>query len=226
MDFMTNDSITKLSLISSTVGIILLYLSAASISPGVTPISEIDENYIGLKTKISGEVIKTQKHSDGHLFLKIRGKNYEKMRVPIFSQTHSKLKDRIELLDNIEVKGEVTEYRGELQIQPTNRKNITVVNSAPLRISKISKSEVGEIVKVRGYISKRNKKGDGSYSIILKNNDDEIKIHIPKKIASSPKLEMMQEGEMLKAAGPLELQENDIAITIRDIYNLNFDETS
>ncbi len=201
-------------------------MSAASINPGITPISEIGENYIGLKTKTSGEVIKTREHPDGHLFLKIRGKNYEKIRVPIFAQTHSKLKDRIELLDNIEVKGEVTEYRGELQIAPKNFKNITVVNSAPLRISKISKSEVGEIVKVRGYISKRNKKEDGSYSIILKNNGDEIKIHIPKKIASSPKLEMMKEGTVLQAAGPLELTEDDMAITIKDLYNLKFDETS
>lgn len=200
-------------------------MSAASINPGVTPISEIDENYIGLKTKISGEVIKTRKHSDGHLFLQIRGKDYNKIRIPIFAQTNSNLNEKIELLDNIEIKGEVNEYRGDLQVTPQNSESIKVVKSAPINISKISKAQAGEIVRVRGYISEKNKNKDGSYSIIIKNDGNKIKAHIPKEIASSSKFEMMRESTLIQVGGPLELRKGEIAIKIRNPHNIRF-ETS
>lgn len=216
---MTNLSIKKLSLISSILGITLLYASAVNIDAGVTPISEIDEEFIGLKTTVSGEVVEATKHSDGHLFLKIKDNSQKEIRIPIFSDTKNRLDNKIRISDQLEVHGEVEKFRGDLQIPPKNPQDISVVHSPPKSLSNVSKSSLGEKIRVKGYISDVKIEKDHK-KLFLSENNDELLVKIPKNTRNSSKNLEISEGDIIQSSGKITLKDEDTVLKITDFYNL------
>ncbi|KXB09464.1 hypothetical protein AKJ35_00780 [candidate division MSBL1 archaeon SCGC-AAA833F18] len=107
-----DNSTVKLSLLCSLTGIAVLYAGAVQMRPGLTPIAKLDEDYVGLKVKVSGQVIDLSEHPDGHLFLKLKDDSGGVISVPIFSRVRSELGENIALLDNVQVPGQVKLYKG------------------------------------------------------------------------------------------------------------------
>lgn len=107
---MPGSSIAKLSILCSLTGIALIYAGAIYMRPGLTPISKIDNDFVGLKTKISGRVIDLSTHPKGHVFLKMKDDSGDVTSVPPFLKTVSKMSKKVEVRDNIKLTGKVKKY--------------------------------------------------------------------------------------------------------------------
>lgn len=217
---MADKSILKLSLISSIAGILLLYVSAAHMKPSLTPISKVDEDFVGLSTKISGKVIDIRGGSNGHLFLKIKDESGGVITVPIFSKINSKLEEKVELLDNIEVQGKVEKYEGQLEIIPKKPESIQIVHSTPLELSKIDKSKLGKIVKTKGYIAEKKTVGNGNLLIKLTEKNENINVFIPQIVLNTNNFPEIQEGNIVKIAGLVQLYEETLEIKVENPHNI------
>ncbi len=217
---MADKSILKLSLISSIAGILLLYVSAAHMKPSLTPISKVDEDFVGLSTKVSGKVIDIRGASEGHLFLKIKDESGGVITVPIFSKINSKLEKQVELLDNIEVQGKVENYEGQLEIIPKKPESVQIVHSTPLELSKVDKSKLGKIVKTKGYIAEKKIVGNGNLLIKLTEKDENITVFIPQIVVNTNNFPEIQEGKIIQIAGPVQLYEGKLEMKVENPQNI------
>ncbi len=220
MSSMIDNPTVKLSIISSIAGILLLYMSAAHTRPALTPISNINQDYIGLKTKISGKVIDLHHHPEGHLFLKIKDESGGVITVPIFNKTNSQLDNEINILDNVEVEGQVKEYEGQLEIIPEEPESLQIAHSTPLKISNVTRSKLGKIVKTRGYVAEKKIVGSGSLLLELTQNGEIIEVFIPKSVTASKNFPEFQSGNLLQVVGLLQTYEGKLEIKVEDSYNI------
>ncbi|KXA91687.1 hypothetical protein AKJ57_00320 [candidate division MSBL1 archaeon SCGC-AAA259A05] len=216
---MKENSIAKLSLLCSLIGMVLIYFGSARKS-SLTPISQIDKDFVGLKVKISGQVLDLAKHAEGHLFLKVKDSSDGVISVPIFAKINSKLEKRIELLDNIQIKGIVEEYNGELEVLPEKAESIQVIHSTPFEISKINKKMTGELVKIQGTITRKKSVGKGSLLLKIKKNNGEIKVYIPSNVSNSGNLASLHEGQLIRASGLIQTYKKELELKVEDPYNL------
>ena len=101
------NTILKLSLAGSILGIfLLLFLSNFLVLP-LTPIEEIDDRVLNKKVRIQGTVFKVE-DKEGFQIISIKDKTG---KIDVLSDSQLK-----EFYD-VEVEGRVREYRGYLQIQ-------------------------------------------------------------------------------------------------------------
>lgn len=115
--------ITLISLISSLIGLILIYYAATQIQPVQIRISDIDSSLVGRRVSTSGYIVKKYIHPSGHIFLTISD-NISKIQVPLFSGFANALAqsgfdlDSLQVGNKLLVSGMVDYYRGQLQIIP------------------------------------------------------------------------------------------------------------
>lgn len=210
---------TKLSLLCSLTGIALIYVGAAQMRPGLTPISQIDNDYVGLKTVISGRVIDLSVHPEGHVFLKVKDESGGVISVPLFSGTRSELGERIELLDNIQVSGQVKNYQGEMELLPEDVGSIQVVHSAPIELSQIDETRLGNEVKIRGFVGEKFSVGDNSIILSVRRGDGELKVFLPGDVVESDNFPEFFEGDKIQAAGTIKSYEGELELEIGNSYN-------
>lgn len=210
----------KLSLVSSLTGILLLYVGATQMKGEITPISQIDKDFVGLKTRISGKVIDIREHSKGHLFLKVKDSSGGVISVPIFTGVRNNLDRKIELLDNIEISGRVEEYEGELELLPGGAESIRHFHSSPVGIGNIDKSKIGSTVKVRGNIAGKEIVGGGSLVLQLCQGNNNIPVFIPNYTSGGGGFPSLQVGNTVKLAGNVQLYEGELELKVDNPYNV------
>lgn len=210
-----------MSLLCSLTGIALLYLGAVQTRPSLTPISRINTDFIGLKTKISGRVIDLHGHSEGHVFLKVKDNSGGVISVPVFSGVNSKLNEKIELLDTIQIEGRIENYRGELEIIPEGAESIQVVRSPPLNISKIDTTKLGEIVKTQGVIISKNTLSNGSLLLGLRKENDELTVFIPQDAVEWGGFTELFKGVKIRVSGLVQSYEGELELKVDDPHNLD-----
>lgn len=198
---------------------VLIYFGSAK-RASLTPISQIDRDFVGLKVKISGQILNLAEHAEGHLFLKVKDGSSGVISVPIFEKINSNLEKRIELLDNIQIEGTVKEYNGELEVLPEKADGIQVIHSTPLEISKINKRMVGELAKIQGTIIRKRTVGKGSLLLKIKKNKGEIKVYIPSNVSNSGDLTTLQEGQLIQASGIIQIYKKKLELKVEEPYNL------
>ncbi len=121
-----------LSLFTSVVGLVLIYIAALNIEPQKIAISDITGDMEGRRIITTGYIIEKRKHEDGHLFLTISD-NKTRMQVPLFSDFMSSLNqigitaDDFHLNDKISVRGILENYKGKLQIIPKNLNDVKIL---------------------------------------------------------------------------------------------------
>ncbi len=186
----------------------------------VTPISQIDNDFVGLKTRISGRVIEVREHSEGHLFLKVKDSSGGVISVPIFSNVRSKLDEKIELLDNIEITGRVEEYKGELELLPGGAESISYFHTPPLELSNIDNTKIGSTVRVRGNIAEKETVGNGGLVIQLCQNNNNLPIFIPSYILDGEDSPTLRVGDAVKFAGNVQLYEGELELKVDNPYNI------
>ena len=125
MNFMKlKDPIILASLLSSLVGLLLIYLAALALKPIELTINEITPELIGRSVTVRGEIIYKRSHPSGHLFLLIADKG-KKVQVPIFSSLMNYFEgDDFRKGKWLRVSGVVDEYKGQLQIIPRKPEDI------------------------------------------------------------------------------------------------------
>ncbi len=220
MGNLKNDSLIKLSLISCIIGIIILYVGSVHLKAEITPISKIDNDFVGLKSKISGQVIGLESHPNGHIFTKVKDESGGVISIPIFSGVKSNLDKKIELLDRIQAKGKIKVYNGELELVPADANKISVINTPSTTVSEVDRSEIGEPLRVRGILEKKTSVGQGNLIITLRDKNGELEVFIPKSVTESKSFPALDTGKPVKACGTVKSYKGNIEIVIDDPYNL------
>lgn len=214
------NSTTKLSLLCSLAGMALLYVGAIQMRPGLTPISKIDMDFVGLKTKVSGRVIDLSRHSKGHVFLKVKDGSGGVISVPIFASMSSKLDEEVKLLDNIRITGEVENYQGELELLPEGAESIKVIHSTPTEVSRIDEGRVGETVKIRGVVREKEPVGKGSLLMEIWGDDSGLTVYMPPDVAGARDLPEIGVGDRVQLAGLVQLYEGELELKLSSSYNI------
>lgn len=217
---MINNSMLKMSLFSSLAGLTLLYAGAVQMRPGLTPISKIDNDFVGLKTQIRGQIINLRTHSKGHVFLKVKDESNGVISIPIFSRTKSKLNENIELLDNIQVTGKVKDYQGNLELLPETPEKIKIFHSQPSKISEINRESIGEKVKIQGNLTKKRSTSGGSLVLELENNHASLKVFVPQSTANSSNFPRIEEKNKIRIAGTIQLYKNELELKVHNPCNI------
>ncbi|MGC8816381.1 MAG: OB-fold nucleic acid binding domain-containing protein [Candidatus Hadarchaeum sp.] len=213
-------NMAKLSLICSLVGLAAIYAAAISNRPRITPIASLNESFIGLRVSVSGQVIDYREHEAGHLFLKVKDKSGSLVNVPIFSRTRAQLEDLIELLDNVEITGEVALYQGEFEVIPEEAEDIKVVHTAPVALSEITEANAGSPAKVQGVISKREIVGSGNLVLTLQDDGNLIQVFIPSWIVEDG-LPEVHVGDTVRVDGWVQLYNGKVELKLTSASHLH-----
>jgi DNA/RNA endonuclease YhcR with UshA esterase domain len=219
------EKITKLGLLCSLAGLAAIYAGAVYVRPSVTPIAKIDNEFLGLKVIISGQVVDLR-DSNGHLFLKLRDNSGGVISVPIFSSTRSQLGDSIELLDEVQVTGEVGLYRGELQVVPEEAGDIIIVHSPCMGVASIGADLLGEPIRVVGVVEKREIVGRGNIILTLVEDGGQLAVFVPASVARSEQFPEVHVGYTVQASGWLQMYENELELRITGASNIKVIEAA
>ncbi len=217
---------TKLSLLCSITGIAALYVGAIQMRPTLTPLAKINEDYVGLGVMVSGQVIDLHAHHSGHLFLKLKDESGGVISVPIFASVRSELSEPIELLDNIQVTGQVKLYNGDLEVIPEKGADLHVVHTPPTGLANISRERLGELIKTQGVIARRNIVGSGSLILTLRDDDTELQVFVPASVANEERFPELHVGYTVRASGWLQLYNEHLELKIEDPAHLEVIEAS
>ncbi|MEW6592748.1 MAG: OB-fold nucleic acid binding domain-containing protein [Candidatus Hadarchaeota archaeon] len=215
---MEEKSMGRISLACSIAGLAAIYAAAAAARPQLTSIASIDNNFIGLDVVVSGQVMELKESRDNHLFVKLRDSSGGVASVPIFSRTRAEL-EAIELLDVLEVRGEVTLYRGELEVVPAEARDVKVIHTAPLGISGITRENAGSPAKVQGVVAEREIVGSGSVIFTLRENGSKLPVYVSSWIVDDgiPEIHV---GDTLRASGWLQLYNGEIELKVAGASDL------
>lgn len=220
---MDEKTIVRLSLICSLTGLTAIYAGALSARPQITPIASLDNEFIGLKVIISGEVIDLSEHRDGHLFLKLRDDSGGVIDVPIFSELRRELEESIELLDVMEVAGEVVVYRDKLEVVPDSVGDVKVIHTAPVKLSSLSEENVGIPVKVQGTIIEYSTSTSGSVIFTIQEDGSRLPVFIPYWVVDDS-LPELRVGNVIRVNGWLQLYNNEIELRVVNASHLHLAE--
>lgn len=105
------DSLTKISLIISAVGIIALFFVANSLQPLEITAKTIDKSHVGTTVSVNG-TIKSLAVKEGNIFISLE----EGMRVVVFRNSAAGSDYGLKRNDRINVVGKVQLYKNELEI--------------------------------------------------------------------------------------------------------------
>lgn len=217
--------ITKLSLLCSLAGIAALYVGAVQVRPSVTAISKLDNDFLGLKVIISGQVVDLRQ-SNGHVFLMLKDESGGLISVPIFSGIRSQLSSSIELLDIVQATGVVKEYNGELEVLPEAASDIVIVHSPCVSVSGIGEDSLGELVKVRGVVAEREIVGRGNIILTLQEDGGELPVFVPASMAGNSNFPEVHVGYTVQATGWLQLYDNELELRLKDASSIEVVEAA
>ncbi len=121
---MKDETLLKLSLVTSIVGLLLLFSIAQMAEVPAVTISQITEDYIGRTVLISGNISSIFTSNKGTIFLEISDKTGE-LKAVIFKNLVSKVSPSpLQERQQVQIQGKINEYEGELEIIPDK---ITVI---------------------------------------------------------------------------------------------------
>ncbi len=210
---MDEKTMTKLSLLCSLTGLAAIYAAAMQVRPTMTPIASLDNEFVGLQVTVSGQVVDSYEHPDGHLFLKLRDNSGGVVSVPVFARVRAELSEPIEFLDIVQVAGEVTLYKGELEVIPRGAGDLRVVHTAPAKLSSLSREHVDIPVKVQATIVEREIVGGGSLILTLQEDDSQLLVFVPAWVVEDG-LPELHVGNVVCVDGWLQLYNDELELKL------------
>jgi DNA/RNA endonuclease YhcR with UshA esterase domain len=128
---MREERLTLICLLTSLLGLILIYFAAVSLKPIETNVSQINPSLLGKTVKTTGVIVDRRGSKEGHIFLTISD-NKSQIQVPLFSNFLKSLSEKLDLNQlkvgrKISVVGTVDEYMGDLQIIPRKPEDIKLI---------------------------------------------------------------------------------------------------
>ena len=222
---MNEKTMTKLSLLCSLTGLAAIYVTAIQVRPTMTPIASLNDDFVGTKVAISGHVIDSYEHQDGHLFLKLKDDSGGVVSVPIFARVRSEMRESIELLDTVQVTGEVKLYRNELEVLPERTSDVRVVHAAPIKISSLGVENAGRLVKVQGTIVEHERVGQESLILRLREDGAQLSVFIPAWLVEDG-LPEVHVGCVVRVDGWLQLYNDKLELKLARASHLRVVEAS
>jgi len=165
-----------------------------------------------------------REHKEGHLFLKLQDSSGV-VSVPIFSRTRSQVEESIELLDVVEVTGEVVLYQGGFEVIPDGANDIKVVHTAPVALSSLTEENAGDAVKVQGTIVEREIVGNGNVILNLREDGGELPVFIPYWIVEEG-LPEMHVGDTVRVDGWIQLYNGGLELKLASASHLHVVEAA
>lgn len=140
-------------------------------------------NSIGKTEKIEGIIVKKSPISDGNIFLTLEGTDGYETVVPLFASL-SPTTLTINEQDKIHVTGKVKEYKGEMQVIPNSIGDVSLnldsakkeQSSTGKGISSITKSQLGEVLEVKGVVSNYFLSDKGNVFVDLSDDTGGIRV--------------------------------------------------
>jgi DNA/RNA endonuclease YhcR with UshA esterase domain len=131
MFVLNRKKLIMISLFTSILGILLIYIISVNSQPKQINLDEISSELIGKTISTSGYVIYKRVSPYGHIFLTI-SQNRARIQVPLFANFLEKMKEEnlntyFKVGQKIFVQGIVDEYKGKLQIIPRKTTDIRVI---------------------------------------------------------------------------------------------------
>ncbi|MEM2878361.1 MAG: OB-fold nucleic acid binding domain-containing protein [Candidatus Hadarchaeales archaeon] len=197
----------------SIIGLITIYAASGAMGTTRLPISELREDMVGSTVEISGTVVDLREHRNGHVFLKVQDDSGGSITIPLFSDVRSGV-GRVEILDRVEVKGELSAYKGELEIIPSSARDVKVQRSGITPLSELGEEYYGKLVKVEGKIDRINRLPGGQAILNLQDENAIAKIFLPKNVAGE--LNWLAEGVEVRVGGWYQLYEGEPEIKVVD----------
>ena len=204
-------------------GLAAIYAGATQARLTVTPIASLNDDYVGTRVAISGNVVDSYEHQDGHLFLKLKDDSGGVVSVPIFARTRSELGEQIELLDMVQVTGEVRLFRNRLRVVPTKAGDVRVVHTAPTKLSGLNERNIGKLVKVQGTIAEHGVVGQGSLLLTLREDGAQLVVFVPVWLVEDG-LPELKVGYLLRVGGWLQLYEDRLELKLARTSHLRIVE--
>lgn len=127
-----NNKMIAICLLSSVVGIILIYVAAIRMQPTTIEMEEINSNFMGKVVTTEGYISYKSIHPAGHVFLTI-SKNNKKIQIPLFAGFMEKLREsgitEKDLVNKrkVVITGTLDEYNGQLQIVPRKVEDVKII---------------------------------------------------------------------------------------------------
>jgi DNA/RNA endonuclease YhcR with UshA esterase domain len=123
-----------LSLLVSSAGLGLLFYTSSKHIDAAVDISRIDYDSVGSKVAVSGKVLASRTHRDGHVFLKL-GDPTGNISVVFFSSLAERLDAGLRRClkpgSYIQVEGWVKEYKGTLEVVPRKGRDVECLRLSP-----------------------------------------------------------------------------------------------
>ncbi len=129
---LSKNYILIISLVSSIIGLILIYIAAISIEPAKVKIIDITPELIGKTVTTTGNIVKRNLHSADHLFLTISDGSAG-IDVPLFSSFMKNLNELginekdFTIGKKLGVTGVLNEFNGQLQVQPRKVSDVKIL---------------------------------------------------------------------------------------------------
>ena len=120
---MNEQQLMRVSFLGSVAGIVAIYIVVLNISIPMTSIGEITGASVGSDVNVTGEVSDVYRHAGGHIFFTLEdGSGSIKVVLwdDVVSEMERRGRDASLIKDGtfLNVVGEVTMYRGELEVIP------------------------------------------------------------------------------------------------------------
>jgi DNA/RNA endonuclease YhcR with UshA esterase domain len=195
----------ELVLLSAVLGLVMIYAGVRLSEPERVETQNLTSGMVGSQVLLSGRVMDLYEHPDGHLFLQV-GEENRTVSVPLFSSLRRGM--RVEMLDWVEVRGRVKEWKGELEVVPGRPEDVRVRREPPRRVGEIGEGEVGRLVKVEGEVRRVTRMGENCTLLTLAEGENVLKLFLafPARVEA---------GARVTAAGRVQLYRGELEVVVK-----------
>jgi DNA/RNA endonuclease YhcR with UshA esterase domain len=195
----------ELVLLSAVLGLVMIYAGVRLSEPERVETQNLTSGMVGSQVLLSGRVMDLYEHPDGHLFLLV-GEENRTVSVPLFSSLRRGM--RVEMLDWVEVRGRVKEWKGELEVVPGRPEDVRVRREPPRRVGEIGEGEVGRLVKVEGEVRRVTRMGENCTLLTLAEGENMLKLFLafPARVEA---------GARVTAAGRVQLYRGELEVVVK-----------
>jgi len=195
----------ELVLLSAVLGLVMVYAGVRLSEPKRVETQNLTSGMVGSPVLLSGRVMDLYEHPDGHLFLQV-GEENRTVSVPLFSSLRRGV--RVEMLDWVEVRGKVKEWKGELEVVPGRPEDVRVRREPPRKVGEIGEGEVGRLVKVEGEVRRVTRMGENCTLLTLAEGKNVLKLFLafPAQVGA---------GARVTAAGRVQLYRGELEVVVK-----------
>jgi len=195
----------ELVLACAVLGLVMIYAGSRLSELERVEIQNLTSGMVGSQVLLSGRVMDLYEHPDGHLFLRV-GEENRTVSVPLFSSLRKGV--RVEMLDWVEVRGRVKEWKGELEVVPGKPEDVRVRREHPRRVGEIEEGEVGRLVKVEGEVRRVTRMGENCTLLTLGEGENVLKLFLtfPAQVGV---------GARVRAAGRVQLYRGELEVVVK-----------